>query len=469
VSRFAVAALLCAGCSLTFDGSAPDLPLLGAEPATAQLPRLNHVPTPSIARLMFSDDGVPWATFTEIQPDGVTKGLRLVRLSPPAAEQLVTEPEFFTTADSFYIFHRDPDGTTNPMTHLQILDVGAATPAHTFDFPGGPNLIIVDAYDLRFLYFVESADTTTYQIFRRDGSYVRTLPVPDAVDPTNPTASAMFIFNLDGSLLFVRDGNGRFTIWQTDGLRSWDLGIRPPSIIADPYDQMFASCGDDGLREFSRNGLPDRVLDTTCDPKGAFFPRFDANGTLLVVYTAGDGVTYSVPFDGGGPRMQVLPVGQRVMGFGPAGDVMYTTVPDDMFVNGAGDAWIGGWRFMERGLDAGWSRDGKRVRWLEHAAQPSGVGELFAAPTPGGAAVHLARNVRQFDELDDGRLLADANHAFRGTQNRVVVIDEKKLTQTWVASAAHEYEMIPGTNDIMVDVVTGPSTYDIVRVPIPPK
>ena len=111
--------------------------------------------------------------------------------------------------------------------------------------------------------------------------------------------------------------------------------------------------------------------------------------------------------------------------------------------------------------------NGRRLRWLEHAARSNGTGDLLSAEF-GGAILHLTHNTHQFDELADGRVLADANHAFRGTQNRVVVIDEQRRVAHWVASAAARYDMIPDSNDLLIDVVTGPSVFDIVRVPIPP-
>ncbi|HEY7957327.1 MAG TPA: hypothetical protein VII38_18600, partial [Polyangia bacterium] len=155
--------------------------------------------------------------------------------------------------------------------------------------------------------------------------------------------------------------------------------------------------------------------------------------------------------------------------FGPAGALAYSRDPQGRYAAGAGDGWLSDWRFMERGRGAGWSRDGKKLRWLEHAAQESGVGELLSATVPNGAPLHLALNVRQYDELSDGRVLACDDRAFRGIQNRVVVIDEQARTARWVASQAAEYVHIPGSSDLLIDVVSGPSTYDIVRVPVPPR
>ncbi len=460
-----------AACSLTFDGNPGELPFVNSEPDTASLPKLNHQPTPNVVRLMFSADGAPWATFTEYAPTdgGAQKGVRLVRLSGEPAEQLVAEKEFFTTGDSFYIFDRDPMDMANGMTRLSILDVGAQTPSGNFTFPGGPDFIMIDNFDERFLYFVEKPETTTYQVLHRDGSFTRTLPVPDGVDPTNPN-NALFSFNLYGSILFVLDGNSHLRAFETDREKDYDLGVRPSHLYFDDDSRLMTTCGADGLRQFSIDGGPDLVLDLNCDPTGTFFPRRNDDETLSIVYTVA-GQTYIVPYGGGTPAL-VLIDGLRLLAFGPAPNdpVMYSDEPDDEFVNGASDGYIGSWKFMERGLAAGWSRDGTKLRWLEHAAQPSGVGQLMVAPSGGGPATELALNVRQYDELrGDGRVLAAANHAFKGTQNRVVAIDEKALTQAWVADQAHEYATIPGSTDLLIDVVTGPSTYDIVRVKLPPK
>ena len=37
-----------------------------------------------------------------------------------------------------------------------------------------------------------------------------------------------------------------------------------------------------------------------------------------------------------------------------------------------------------------------------------------------------------------------------------------------VVDRASQYNFIPGSNDIIADIVTGASSYDLVRVPIPP-
>jgi hypothetical protein len=61
------------------------------------------------------------------------------------------------------------------------------------------------------------------------------------------------------------------------------------------------------------------------------------------------------------------------------------------------------------------------------------------------------------------------DHAFRGEQNRVIVVDEEAKVAHWVAAGSSDYQGVPGTNDLLVDVVSGPSGFDVVRVTIPPK
>ncbi len=106
---------------------------------------------------------------------------------------------------------------------------------------------------------------------------------------------------------------------------------------------------------------------------------------------------------------------------------------------------------------------------MRHAAQNAGAGSLLSATIPYGQPLRLARNVRQYTQLGDGRVLCDADHAFNGTQNRIEVVDEQRGVAQWVAQSANGYQFAPGGRDLFVDVVIGPSGHDVVRVPIPPK
>src|SRR5262249_30790689 len=152
-----------------------------------------------------------------------------------------------------------------------------------------------------------------------------------------------------------------------------------------------------------------------------------------------------VPLNGSGPPEEVHVDGRRALQFIDDGRIIVSHTPRDLYINSAGDGWLDGWNFMERGIDMSMSSDKKRIRWLEHAATSNGSGELLSAPI-NGPPLHLSLNTCEWEQLDDGRVLADADHAFRGTQNRVVVIDEKSKTAQWVASAAANYSHIPGTN-----------------------
>ena len=67
----------------------------------------------------------------------------------------------------------------------------------------------------------------------------------------------------------------------------------------------------------------------------------------------------------------------------------------------------------------------------------------------------------------DGRVLAISNAAFKGTQNRLIVIDEVRRTARWVVDSARDFVRIPGTQELLVKIIVGQLGYDIRRVPIP--
>src|SRR5262249_36725277 len=140
------------------------------------------------------------------------------------------------------------------------------------------------------------------------------------------------------------------------------------------------------------------------------------------VYYGNDAQLLRVPLDASGPPEVVLNDGRRPLQFLDDGRIIVSKTPRDLYVNSAGDGWLDNWNFMESGIDVPMPRDKRRGRWLEHAAKPNGAGELLPAEI-GQPPLHLTLNTREWEELKDGRILADANHAFRGTQNRIVVVD----------------------------------------------
>jgi hypothetical protein len=153
--------------------------------------------------------------------------------------------------------------------------------------------------------------------------------------------------------------------------------------------------------------------------------------------------------------------------------MIYSTDPSDRYVHGAGDGWLGGWKFMNRGIYATFSNDRTSLYWLENAAQGSATGnlkriKLAGKGVPGGNATTLTLNTRQFGFVPDGRILADENHANNGNWNRTVLIDEKHNVKQYVAVGAYHPSPIPSSKDYIVDVVSGATGHDVVRVPLPP-
>ncbi|HEY2745585.1 MAG TPA: hypothetical protein VGL86_13205, partial [Polyangia bacterium] len=135
--------------------------------------------------------------------------------------------------------------------------------------------------------------------------------------------------------------------------------------------------------------------------------------------------------------------------------------------------WLGNWKFMNRGLDVSFTGDRKALYWLENAAQASGVGNLKTVKlagrgVPGGTATTLTLNTSNYSILGDGRILCDENRANAGTWNRVVLIDEARGHKQYVAVGAVNPSPIPQSKDYIVDVITGASGHDVVRVSLPP-
>jgi hypothetical protein len=308
-------------------------------------------------------------------------------------------------------------------------------------------------------------DTTDFLQQRRDRSFSRMVPLPEGLPATDPFSKGELFFSRDGKWLYVQDGNNVVSRHSTIDLTDVTIGPLPKLLALDEARQLLVACGMNGLSLVPVDGSEGmQVIDDEPCNEGGLLWLYGST----TVYQGLDGTVKRVPSDGSGPPVVVLPGDKRFLGFGPSDVVLFSTDPIDRYVAGAGDAWLNDWRFMQRGRNIQFSHDATKVRWLEFAAQPSAVGDLLSAPI-GGPPVRLGRNVRRYDEVGDGRVLASANRAFRGTQNRVVVVDEQAGAAYWVADAAADYVRIPGSTDVLVDVISGPSGFDIVRVPVPPK
>jgi hypothetical protein len=464
------ALVLVGGCSLTFDSSPPDLPLYGAPADTSALPKLNVATTTGSASVITGSDNKPWVVIPEPfdGPMGPQKGLRIVRLvDPPATETIIADGPS-GNGPAFYYTSASPTKLPIPdmPNALHIHYVGSGEPDVLFMLPGGQPLLIPDSHNTVFVWWVLDTNTTQFLVQRIDRTFSRMLPVPDALPPDDPFSKGELFFTRDGKWLYVQDGNGNVSKHSTVDLTDVQIGPLPKLLALDEQRQVLVACGPLGLALVPVDGsMTMNVIDPEpCDEAGLLWLY-----GLTTVYQNPAGDVKRIPSDGSAPPVTILTGDKRFLGFGPNDAVLYSTDPIDRYVGGAGDGWLGDWQFMQRGRNVQFSHDNMRVRWLENAAQPAAVGDLLSEVIRQPGTMRLARNVRRYDEVGDGRVLVSADRAFRGTQNRVVIVDEQAAASYWVADASADYIRIPGTTDILVDVISGPSGYDIVRVPVPPK
>ena len=481
--------LAAAGCSFTFDDAAPELPLVGAPPSLSSLTKLNKGPVYGSA-IVRGIDNAFWLSLQE-----ESKKLRVQRLSEPAAETTLEGDSFVIAWRSFFVWQASP-GPTDPMkaqpATLSLISAGQdPKDAQRFDFAFGIGQLILGGQDDVFAYIPPaSASATSYELVTRKGSYRRAVPMPGA--PEKPSLSGAF-FTGDASYFFDRapcsegcatdasdsdrGGTERRTLVAHATAEEVDLdfGLLPRRVyMYEPSvsKRMFITCGSDGLRVVpfaASDANPPRVLDADACATDIFtLQRVAADDNAVEAFYNIGGALRRVRLDGAAPPVRVLDRDvERVLAIYDPGLIIYSQDSADRYIYGVGDGWIGDWRFMNRGRAADLSNDRKRIRFLENAAQAGGIGDLSAGDI-GGPIERLARNVYQYDELADGRVLAAANHAFRGTQNRVVLIDEVRKEATWVVDQASRYSFIPGSTDLLVDIVTGASSVDLVRVPLPP-
>jgi hypothetical protein len=502
---FVACACLLGACSWNFDGNAPELPLVGEPPSLTSLQKLNDGPVYSSA-IVYGTDRNFWLSLQE-----ETKKLRVMRLSGTPAQFTVEGDQFVVAWRAFFTWQNGQapaDPTMARPAKLQVLSAGqTSSQAQVFDFPLGIGQVKPGGADDVFVYVPAFAAADSYELVRRDG-HRRTIPYPD--DGVHPKAYPDGFFSGDGHVFFSRGpcqtgcltdpndsdlgGTERrpLVAHSTDAEVDIDLGPQPRRVfLFEPagLPRRFITCSDQGIKLIPvdpADPLPTIHLDdsrcatdalTTLRlpiPGGPRQSVVAASGGLSTwLYYSIAGELRRVPIDGFSAPERVLDHDvARVLQIFGADLISYSQDSSDRYIYGVGDGWIGDWRFMERGRAANLSIDKKKMFFLENAAQQGGIGTLTSAPL-NGTAVPLARNVYQYDELDDGRLLASSNHAFRGTQNRIITIDEARGEARWVVDQAAQYSFIPGSSDgsvdLLVDIVTGASSYDLMRVPLPPR
>jgi hypothetical protein len=481
---------LLAGCSYTFDTTEPTLPYVGDPPDTAALPKLNTKTVDGEVFALGADKRV-WlllqSTDTSWEMMPMSGAPDSDTIAPDEEMQLVTWRALYITRRGTAAVDGGvpPDLAVGPdMAQPIVGDMGAPPPPNVkllvrsvgehpgveFDVPDGPALLYSMGADDVFAYIVTNAALPGYLIQRRDGSFKRIVPWPKGIDPSNPFKNGLF-FSDDGAgdVFYDRDADGRIVGHHTRDNLDIDLGIRP-RFLAWVDSKRLLTCGVDGLRVVPVDGVtPELVLDE--DICKTSMLTIDGGYVYYDVATT----VRKAKLDGTQAPITLFDFGQaRVLGIANPGDlIFYSTDPADRYVHGAGDGWFKGWKFMERGLALHLSDDHRHLYWLEHAAQGSGTGDLMAVTLPGpglpgGTAVTLAKNSRQYGFLSDGRILADENRANNGIWNRVVLIDELRGHKQYVAVGANHPSQIPQSNDYIVDVISGASGHDVVRVSLPP-
>jgi hypothetical protein len=343
-------------------------------------------------------------------------------------------------------------------------------PGHTFLMPPGPPVILT-GNDAVFVYMVTDGTQPGYLLQWRDESFRRIIPWPKGVDGANPFKNGAYFFQNTYEHFFDRDADGRLVAHDTRDNLDIDLGIRPPLVVSIDAKTLL-TCGQDGVRIVFMDGVtPERMLDNDICKPGLVWLNHG-----YAYYYVGTTVR-KTKLDGTQPPQKVFEFGTgRVLGISSTHDtVLYSTDPADRYAHGAGDGWLANWRFMERGDQVVMPSDRTRIYWLEHSAQGyyDSIGQLttvtLPAPgQPGGTPVTLTRNTRQYGFLDDGRIICDENHAYGGAENRVVVVDEKRKHKQWVATSASHFSQVPYTHDFVIDVVSGATGHDLVRVKLPP-
>lgn len=468
--RLVVAALslLVAGCSYTFDSNAPGLPLVGPVPDTPSLPKLNTVTALGETFVRGLDDRI-WIVIQQSDNSWHMQAMS----GPPDTDDIAPgdADDLLATWRALYITKRDksvPPAVPAPIT-LTVRSVGEH-PGHDFTLPGGPAVLFSGGADDVFAYIVSDGSQPGYYLYRRDGSFSRIVPWPKGVTANDPFRNGAYWFDNDtGDTFFDRDADGRVVAHHTKDNIDVDLGIRP-RFFAWLDTQTWVTCGNDGVRVVHLDG---RTPESILDPDPCKQERLGlANG--YAYYDVGT-VVRKVKLDGSEPPREVFDFGQdRILILTSHDDVFYSTDPSDRYAHAAGDGWLQGWKFMQRGTQLSLSSDRTKLWFIDYSAVNAGAGLLTqltlpGPATPGGTPVVLARNTRRYEVLPDGRILCDEDHAFNGSFNRVVVIDPQRGVKQWVASSAMTFGKVPFTDaDYIVDVVTGASGHDIVRVTVPP-
>jgi hypothetical protein len=447
IVQFAALGALAGGCSWTFEDDGGWLPLRGAPPSLDTMPEVashfvgayDHYRGP---------DGRIWVPDLETGPEGpnFTAGLLLDSLEANST-RLHFPPGAQLTLDGV-ISARPVDGPPATRFRVELDRLGAgptiaregALPTSSTSRPflnasRGPGYFVVAVPDDS----ATTLGTTTLQVLFDDG-HDDTIPTGDEhwhlINDYGDSFAPQVYYGSSRYVLLLKDHNnenqtiGVYDL-QTREVRSlvdFHLVVTPPGPQSHPSPRPFLydstqeriwTCGAQtatvAVATGERIDLPFDCIDV----------RFTPGHELMI--QASDGSVYAVPADGSAwtlvdklPPYSIAAVHDRLIVHSPGelGD-------------GAYQGWLGAARVIEAGVGARFSADGRRLRWLEDAA--SGVGDLYSLDLASRMVRHLVRNVRQFDELPDGRLVALSNAASDGAWNRAVLVDEDAGECRWLA------------------------------------
>jgi hypothetical protein len=453
MSRVALAAFCLAGCSYTFGGAGEEVRLIGEPPHLASdQPRARQLASQA-RHLMFSG-GKPWVILRDKDLAGVTD-VQQVQLVPPLDVQSQAGTFLAFGKNAFYAL----DERDQTDSRLIQFSPGSSSLTSSNQLTPGPGLIEISDEEKAFVWLPNKAGTDI--VIGQFGGPKHSRPRDEY---WSQAPGPLFDSKGDYLLFYRTDGEivGRRTTADTTlMLGAWRATPNEPFAVRNATGAIVV-CSPSGIEVRPvGSGSVRSLTREPCRPEAPF-----ATDKSFAYYVSATRVR-SISLDGFAAPRDLGPfVEGRVflsVGSGNAATAEQT--------GGAGAAWIGERRIMERGRMLTFSTDGKRVRFLEHAATLDGVGELYSWQLEAGEPELIGHNCRRYAELPDGRVLAAVNQAFVGAQNRVVVIDEVARTAHYVAAAAKDFEVFPDGTQALVGLsppLAGNAT-DWVVLPIPTR
>jgi hypothetical protein len=472
------AAVLVAGCSWTFDSDSGWLPLRGAPPSLAGAPHASGDPDLSYYR---ASDGRVWLKRRE-QPAPDSSGDLLLRSLDAAAEARRFPPQSFISDEGVVL--TDPGPSSDPsLVQLRLtLDRLGAGPTSTREIAipaatspvvtRGPGFFVVAL----FISGGDVTDSAPPLVVAFDAGSVDSIPSgPEgwvvSTQPAEPPAAVERSFEGSARFILLHGTRGELAAYDVtthtvvrlgappelvppgSAARGWRYQP-PPTYLYDDLNERVWYCGAStatvSLVTGERREFPFACLDL----------RHQRGGELLV--QAPDGTVYALAADGGA----VTPLGScPPYGMLEAGGRAFLCARTPADEQGQlSSAWLGDRHVIHAGQSARFSADGRRLYWLEDVALQAG--DLWSLELATGAAHHLVRNVTQFDELADGRLVAIANAAIGGPFNRAILVDEAAGESRWLAA---DMQLVQSLGDVVIVERRTDAATDLYALPVPPR